>query len=80
MWWWLGKHVYPDRVYRIEVEYDNPLDIPAPSGGMGEIGGIILVEKGIAWPRLESTDPLYAADLENTLTAPEGTDAGRQAP
>ena len=80
MWWWLGKHVYPDRVYRIEVEYDNPLDIPAPSGGMGKIGGIILVEKGIAWPRLESTDPLYAADLENTLTAPERTDAGRQAP
>ena len=80
MWWWLGKHIYPDRVYRIEVEYDNPLDVPAPSGGMGEIGGMILVEKGIAWPRLEPTDPLYAADLENTLTAPERTDAGRQVP
>ena len=80
MWWWLGKHIFPDRVYRIEVEYDNPLDGPAPGGGMGEIGGMILVEKGIAWPRLEPTDPLYAADLENTLTAPERTDAARQAP
>ena len=80
MWWWLGKHIYPDRVYRIEAEYDNPLDGPAPDGGMGKIGGVILVEKGIAWPMLEPTDPKYAADLENTLTAPERTDAAQQAP
>ena len=70
MWWRLGHHVYPEKLYRIEVEYDNPLDVPAPSTGAGVIGGVILVEKGIAWPRLERTDPAYAADLEHTLSAP----------
>ena len=80
MWWRLGKHVYPDHVYRIEVAYDNPLDIDAPTGGTGEIGGVILVEKGIAWPRLETTNPMYAADLESTLSAPERSDAEQLAP
>jgi len=80
MWWRLGKQVYPDHVYRIEVAYDNPLDVDAPTGGTGEIGGVIMVEKGVAWPRLESTNPLYAADLERTLAAPDRSDADRLAP
>jgi hypothetical protein len=80
MWWGLGTGIFTDQVYRIEVEYDNPLDVPLPGGGMGEIGGVILVAKGIAWPDLESTDPSYAADLENTLTAPRRTDPDHQAP
>jgi hypothetical protein len=69
MWLSLGKKIQPDHVYRIEVDYDNPLDIPSPAGGMGEIGGIILVEKGIAWPALEPADPKYVRDLEDTLAA-----------
>ena len=80
MWWRLGRNIYTDRIYRIEVEYDNPLDVPSSAGGMGEIGGVILVEKGIAWPRFEPTDPMYAADLENTLMAPRRSDADSQAP
>ena len=79
-WWGLGTHIFTDQVYRIEVEYDNPLDVPAPGGGMGEIGGVILVAKRIAWPRLVPTDPSYATDLENTLTAPRRTDPDHQAP
>ena len=80
MWWSLGTRIYTDQLYRIEVEYDNPLDVPAPGGGMGEIGGVILVARGIAWPRLERTDPSYAADLENTLTASWRSDPDHQAP
>jgi hypothetical protein len=79
-WWGFGTRIFTDQVYRIEVEYDNPLDIPAPGGGMGEIGGVILVAKGIAWPRLERTNPSYAADLESTIAAPRQSDPNRQAP
>jgi hypothetical protein len=77
--WQLGKEVRPDHVYRIEVVYDNPLDVPAPDGGMGEIGGVILVGKNVAWPEFDRTDPLYVADLSNTLAAPERTDHGHGA-
>jgi hypothetical protein len=80
MWWSLGTRIFTDQLYRIEVEYDNPLDVPAPGGGMGEIGGVILVARGIAWPHLERTDPSYAADLENTLTASRRADRDHQAP
>ena len=71
MWWGLGRRIAPDHVYRIVVEYDNPLDVAAPGGGMAEIGGIILVEKGIAWPALDPTDPTYVQDLEETLAGPD---------
>lgn len=71
MWWGLGRRITPDHLYRIVVEYDNPLDVPAPGGGMAEIGGIILVQKGIAWPALDPTDPVYVRDLEETLAAPD---------
>jgi hypothetical protein len=71
MWWGFGRRITPEHVYRIVVEYDNPLDIAAPGGGMAEIGGVVLVEKGIAWPALEPTDPAYVRDLEETLAAPD---------
>ena len=70
---WLrgGIKVRPDHVYRIHVEYDNPLDHPAPDGGMGEIGGVIWVARDVVWPDFERDDPVYVADLINTLEAPE---------
>lgn len=74
--WQLGKEIRPDHVYRIEVVYENPLDVPAPGGGMGEIGGVILVDKDVAWPPFDRTSPVYVADLVNTLTAPERLDHG----
>ena len=80
MWRSLGTRIFTDQVYRIEVEYDNPLDMPAPGGGMGQIGGVILVAKGIAWPHLEPTNPSYAADLESTINASRRTDPDHQAP
>ena len=77
MWWGLGRKITPEHLYRIEVEYDNPLAEPAPRGGMGQIGGIFLVEKGIAWPRLDTADPGYAEDLREFLAVrrPTGADA-----
>ncbi|MEJ2482269.1 MAG: hypothetical protein P8049_03895 [Gemmatimonadota bacterium] len=76
MWWGLGRPITTEHVYRIEVEYDNPLSLPSPGGGRGEIGGIILVEKGIAWPKLNPGDPDYAEDLANVLAGMSQTGPG----
>lgn len=69
--WTLGKKIYADHTYRIEVEYENPLDTAAPDGGMGAIGGVVWVGKDVEWPEFDRTDERYLTDLENTLTAPE---------
>jgi hypothetical protein len=74
MWLGLGRKIRPDHLYRIEVEYDNPLEVPAPSGGMGQIGGIILVERSIAWPKLEPTNPVYVEDLAAVLATERPAD------
>ncbi|MBT8479881.1 MAG: hypothetical protein KJO06_13260 [Gemmatimonadetes bacterium] len=66
-----GIKVSPDHVYRIYVEYENPMAHPAPDGGMGEIGGVIWASKDVAWPEFSREDPAYVADLVNTLEAPE---------
>jgi hypothetical protein len=69
--WTLGRKIYADHVYRIEVEYRNPLDEPAPDGGMGAIGGAVWVGKDVRWPEFARTDEVYVEDLANTLTAPD---------
>jgi len=69
--WTLGKKIRADHVYRVEVEYDNPLDTPAPDGGMGAIGGVVWVGKDVEWPEFDRTDAVYVEDLTNTLTAPD---------
>jgi hypothetical protein len=67
----LGKKIYKDREYRIVVEYDNPLDVPAPGMGMGAIGGIVTIMGDGEWPPYDPNDPDYVVDLANTITAPE---------
>lgn len=69
--WSLGKKIHADHVYRIEVEYHNPLDEPAPDGGMGAIGGAVWVAKDVRWPEFDRENEMYLGDLENTLTAPD---------
>ncbi len=71
LWMSGGVKVSPDHVYRIYVEYENPMSHPTPDGGMGEIGGVIWASKDVSWPELERSDPIYVADLINTLEAPE---------
>lgn len=69
--WTLGKKIEADHVYRVVVEYDNPLDEPAAEGGMGAIGGVVWVGKDVSWPEFDRTDAMYIEDLTGTLTAPD---------
>jgi hypothetical protein len=71
LWMKGGVKVSPDHSYRIYVEYDNPMDHPTADGGMGEIGGVIWASKDVVWPEFNRHDPVYVADLVNTLEAPE---------
>jgi hypothetical protein len=69
LWWRGGVRIYRDHVYRISVQYTNPLEGPAPDGAMGALGGILLAG-GDAWPEFDRMDPDYIADLRNTLEKP----------
>ena len=71
LWMSGGIKVSPDHMYRIYVEYENPMPHPTPDGGMGEIGGVIWAAKDIVWPEFRRDDPIYVADLINTFEAPE---------
>ena len=66
-----GIKITPEHTYRIYVEYENPMPHPTPDGGMGEIGGVIWASKDVVWPTVSRDDPIYVADLINTLEAPE---------
>ncbi|MFQ5528994.1 MAG: hypothetical protein ACE5FP_01465 [Gemmatimonadota bacterium] len=68
--WTLGRKIFADHTYRISVEYDNPLDVPAADGGMGAIGGVVWVGTRTKWPEFDRSDDLYVADMINTLNAP----------
>ncbi|MFQ5890709.1 MAG: hypothetical protein ACE5JR_11735 [Gemmatimonadota bacterium] len=70
LFWRLGVKLYKDHVYRAVVEYYNPTDAPAPSRGMGAIGGIVWASKDAEWPEFSRSDEVYVADLRNTLEAP----------
>ena len=67
----LGKKIYKDHEYRVVVEYENPLDVPAPGMGMGAIGGIVAIMGDGEWPAYDPNDPDYVLDLNNTITAPD---------
>lgn len=69
-WWRGGLPIHKDHVYRIEVEYHNPTDRPAPDGAMGAIGGVVWASGDADWPALDRGDPDYVADLRNTLEEP----------
>ena len=71
LWWHLGTKIYPDHVYRIYVEYDNPTDAALPDGGMGAIGGVLWIGKDVEWPAVDRENPLYLTDVVNTLESPD---------
>lgn len=70
LWWKGGIRIRKDHTYRIEVEYENPLDRNAPGQGMGVLGGVVLAAPDAEWPPLDRHDPAYVADLRNTLEEP----------
>jgi len=63
-----GIRVHKDHRYRATVEYDNTTDRPAPHGGMGVIGGIVLSSE--QWPALDRHNRDYVTDLRNVISAP----------
>jgi len=69
LWWRGGARIYADHVYRISVQYTNPLDAPAPDGAMGALGGVVLADRS-NWPAFDRQDEAYATDLRNTLEKP----------
>ena len=69
LWWRGGVRIRKDHVYRISVQYSNPLGHPAPDGAMGAIGGIIIAADE-DWPAFSREHPDYVQDLRNTLEKP----------
>lgn len=69
--WTLGKTIEADHVYRVVVEYDNPLDKPAVDGGMGAIGGVMWVGKSVNWPAFDRTNEMYVEELTSLLSSPD---------
>ena len=69
LWWRGGVKIRRDHVYRISVQYTNPLDTPAADGAMGAIGGVILAGN-TDWPAFSREHPDYVQDLRNTLDKP----------
>jgi hypothetical protein len=63
----IGLLIYPDHVYRVTVEYDNPTGETIADGGMGSIAGA-MIPLG-EWPIADPTDPLFIADYEDVLTS-----------
>jgi hypothetical protein len=71
LWWRLGIKLQADHTYRIAVDYTNPTENTIGGGGMGAIGGVAWIPRDTEWPTLDKTNPVYIADLTNTLEAPE---------
>jgi hypothetical protein len=61
-----GVRLYPDHVYRLTAEYDNPTGKPLAHGGMGALGGIVLPASGSVWPDVARNDSVYQHDVRVT--------------
>jgi hypothetical protein len=59
----LGVPVTPEHRYRVTVVYDNPTGAVVPEGGMGVVGGVFLLDRGVTWPRVDLEGRLYWKDL-----------------
>jgi hypothetical protein len=66
-WYRLGTPIEPSHTYRVTVAYDNPTGRAIPFGGMGTVIGLIVPAPGVAWPRVDSEDPIYRAQVRNLL-------------
>jgi hypothetical protein len=61
--WTMGVRIYPDHVYRLVADYDNPTGATIPDGGMGALGGVIWPMASQAWPPVNRADPQYQYDV-----------------
>jgi hypothetical protein len=63
----LGVHIDPSHRYRVTAEYDNPTGDSIPEGAMGVVGGLFRPDRGVSWPRADTTGDLYQRDLRHYL-------------
>lgn len=66
--WRLGLPLDPAHAYRLSVTYDNPTGQTIVDGGMGALGGVFLVGRGVQWPAIDPTDPIYREDVRAMST------------
>lgn len=66
-WYRLGVRIFPDHVYRVTVVYHNPTGRLLAAAGMGAVAGVFVPDDPAAWPAADFSDPIYLADLRNTL-------------
>jgi len=67
-WYRAGIHITPAHKYRVSVFYDNPTGAPIPFGGMGSVAGLFVPDENTRWPRLDPSDPIYRAQINNLLS------------
>jgi hypothetical protein len=66
-WHRLGIHILPSHRYRITVTYVNPTDHVLTDGGMGSVGGLMVPERGVSWPSVDTTNAIYRQELADAL-------------
>ncbi len=69
----LGVKIYPDRVYRATVFYENPTQDTIQAGGMGVVAGVFMPSGGGIWPKADKTNELYALDRRHYLQEVRGS-------
>ena len=70
----LGVHIDPSHRYRVTAQYENPTGDSIPEGAMGVVGGLFRPDRGITWPRADTTTDLYQRDLRHYLRLSAGTE------
>lgn len=75
-WYRLGTRIVPSHTYRVTVVYDNPGDRAIPYGGMGSVIGLIVPDRGRAWPRADPANAIYRTQVRNLLNNMAGITMG----
>jgi len=73
-WTRLGVHIDPSHRYRVTAEYENPTGAAIPEGAMGVVGGLFRPDRGVTWPRADTTGDLYRQDLRHYLRLRAGSE------
>jgi len=68
----LGVKIFPERVYRVTITYNNTTPDTLFRGGMGVVGGLFMPAGGVEWPKADTNDPLYALDRKHYLREVRG--------
>jgi hypothetical protein len=61
--WTLGVRLHPDHVYRVTAYYNNPTGKVIPDGAMGTLGGVMIPDHSVEWPKIDRASAEYKQDL-----------------